>query len=182
MQAEMPNIYPWGFLFISFYYSECVWEVRRKECLISHGLSLFILLHPPQYASLCCAQASWLELWWLQAFPVNPFVVMLMVFMVLRRLDNHPPALRGPFSWFIQVISYAFRRWVLIMSIATWMQWSRRFLADGSGSWFSLSFSGSCHHDSVRAQRTTFRVIWWPWWLRLTWPRMVYSSQALKQR
>lgn len=46
---------------------------------------------------------------------------MLMVYMALRRLDTHPPAVHGPFSWFCHIISYALRRWALIMSIAIWM-------------------------------------------------------------
>ena len=52
-----------------------------------------------------------------EAFPAPQLVVMLMVYMALRRLDTHPPAVHGPFSWFCHTISYALRRWALIMSI-----------------------------------------------------------------
>lgn len=52
-----------------------------------------------------------------EAFPENALVVLLMVFLVLRRLDTHPPAVHGIFSWLGHLISYALRRWALILSV-----------------------------------------------------------------
>ncbi|CAJ1426230.1 unnamed protein product [Effrenium voratum] len=56
----------------------------------------------------------------IEALHVNHLVVMLMVYLLLRHLDEGRRDLlcRGPFSWLWRVATYALRRWALIMSWA----------------------------------------------------------------